>query len=451
MEPEIFAKHSVEHLDNGGFVLVLNNEAKIDGQAEAMLQALHSRSVGGIKSHLEVLKVKGAEHFMEQFYVGYGHKSIGDCGSATVFVEGVSQLAAKAIQDWRLYSGQEASTRYVDFSKQEFINPLGTDEGKSILEDWRKFYLEAQEPVREHVKKQFPIQEGEDGKVYEKAVKARAFDITRSFLPAGASTNLAWRMNFRQFADELMLLRHHPLEEIRDIAEKTEKALRKMYASSFGHQRFPDTEEYNRHWMQEGYYYRNDQAEDFKLDFDLVDRKLLSGYREFLETRPMKTDLPSAISECGMVGYEFLLDFGSFRDFQRHRAVAQRMPLLVRNHGFNQWYLHALPDDLRSKAEKFIGLQKDRIDSLATNEEIRQYYTAMGFRVPCRFAGDLKALVYLVELRSTRFVHPTLVEQILKVIASLKELFGKDGLVLHLDGEPNRFDVRRGEQDIVMK
>jgi hypothetical protein len=75
----------------------------------------------------------------------------------------------------------------------------------------------------------------------------------------------------------------------------------------------------------------------------------------------------------------------------------------------------------------------------------------MGYRVPCRFSGDLKALVYLAELRSTRFVHPTLVEQMLKMIESMKELFEKDGLILHLDDEPNRFDVKRGEQDIVEK
>jgi thymidylate synthase ThyX len=132
------AKHIVENLkQKDGFVLVLDNGAEIDAQAEAMLQALHSRSTGGIKHHLKVLKERGAENFMEQFYVGYGHKSIGDCGSTTVFVEGISMLAAKAIQDWRLYSGQEASTRYVDFSKQNFLNPDKTKKGDKILESWR--------------------------------------------------------------------------------------------------------------------------------------------------------------------------------------------------------------------------------------------------------------------------------------------------------------------------
>lgn len=448
---DILTKHVTRQLSNGGFILALNTEAKIDGQAEAMLQALHSRSTGGIGSHLKILEEKGADNFMERFYVGYGHKSIGDCGSATVFVEGVSMLAAKAIQDWRLYSGQEASTRYVDFSRQKFLDPSNTDEGKEILENWRKFYLDSQKPVREHLKKQFAKKDDEDQNLYDKAIVARAFDITRSFLPAGATTNVAWRMNFRQFADELMLLRHHPLPEIRDIADKTEEALKEMYPSSFGQERFPHTEEYNKKWMQGKYYYKNNDLKDFTLLYDNVERNMLSGYKDILELRPMKTELPMAIAECGVVGYEFFLDFGSFRDLQRHRAIVQRMPLLTINHGFNEWYLNSLPEDLKEKTKIFIKAQEEKIEKLNIGEEEKQYYTAMGYRVPCRLSGDLKALVYLVELRSTRFVHPTLVEQVLKMIKSLKELFEKDGLVLHLDDEPNRFDVRRGEQDIVEK
>lgn len=447
----ILKKHITENLSQGGFVLVLNNEAKIDGQAEAMLQALHSRSTGGIKQHLKMLKEKGAENFMEKFYVGYGHKSIGDCGSATVFVEGISMLAAKAIQDWRLYSGQEASTRYVDFSLQKFLDPTNTKEGKEILEDWRKFYLAAQEPTRAYLRKQFPRKATENKKVYEKAIQARAFDITRSFLPAGATTNVAWRMNFRQFADELMLLRWHPLAEVRDIAEKTEKALSQMYKSSFGQKRHTETEEYNRKWMQEKYYYRHNKVKDFSLLYDNVDRKMLADYAYFLKERPAKTELPMAIAECGTVAYEFLLDFGSFRDLQRHRSIVQRMPLLTLTHGFNSWYLNSLPTALKQKAKKFIQEQEKKIKKIKASEEEKQYLIAMGYKVPCRFSGDLKALVYLVELRSTRFVHPTLVKQILKVVQSLKKLFKKDGLALHLDKEPNRFDIKRGKQDIKEK
>ena len=444
--------HSIEKLkQEGSFVLVLNNGAEIDGQAEAMLQALHSRSTGGIKHHLKILKEKGAENFMEQFYVGYGHKSIGDCGGVTVFVEGISIVAKKAIQDWRLYSGQTSSTRYLNFSDQIFSNPIKRKTGEIIQKNWREFYLKLQKPLQEHLKKQFPRTKNQNEDIYNKAIVARAFDSTRCWLPAGITINTSWRMNFRQFADELMLLRHHPLAEVRDIAEKTEKALRKMYPSSFGHKRYPNTEKYNEYLMQKKYYYENGKAKDFELLFNNVDKKLLENYKVVLKRRPPKTELPNTISECGVVGYEFLLDYGSWRDLQRHRSLAQRVPLLTMKHGFNQWYLKQLPDDLQKEAKRFLREQKKMIDKLKVDKFVKQYYIPMGYQVPCRVVGDLKALVYLVELRSTRFVHPTLVEQMLKMVDSLKKLFTKDGLVLHIDKTPNQFDIKRGEQDIVEK
>src|SRR6185369_8011003 len=84
----------------------------------AMVQALYSRDPRSVKDHLIQVREKGAEKFMANFYVGYGHKSIGDCGTTSIFVENVSMLVAKAVQDWPLYSGQEASTRYLDMGAQ---------------------------------------------------------------------------------------------------------------------------------------------------------------------------------------------------------------------------------------------------------------------------------------------------------------------------------------------
>src|SRR3989344_1423089 len=123
-------KHIRRETPNGGQVYVLDTGAVINAEAEAMLQALHSRSIGGLRHHLDILEEKGADNFMKNFYVGYGHKSIGDCGSTSLFIEGISMLTAKAIQDWPLYSGQESSTRYIDSQVQPFKNPAGTKEGE---------------------------------------------------------------------------------------------------------------------------------------------------------------------------------------------------------------------------------------------------------------------------------------------------------------------------------
>nr|MDP9127602.1 thymidylate synthase [Pseudomonadota bacterium] len=49
----------------------------------AMLQALYSRSPASVLSHLEKLKQTGSGKFMDNYYVGYGHASIGDCGATT--------------------------------------------------------------------------------------------------------------------------------------------------------------------------------------------------------------------------------------------------------------------------------------------------------------------------------------------------------------------------------
>ncbi|HEV7424035.1 MAG TPA: FAD-dependent thymidylate synthase, partial [Candidatus Paceibacterota bacterium] len=208
-------KHSQVEIKGGGKVIVLDTGSVIGPEAAAMLQALHSRSIGGLESHLKILSEKGPDNFMKNFYVGYGHKSIGDCGTASLFIEGVSMLTAKAIQDWALYSGQESSTRYIDFQIQPFKNPAGTPEGEEIVEAYRKFYIESLEPTKEYLKKLFPMNEGEKENIYLKAIAARAFDILRGFLPAGSTTNLAWHTNLRQAADKIAIIRHHPLLEVR--------------------------------------------------------------------------------------------------------------------------------------------------------------------------------------------------------------------------------------------
>jgi len=443
--------HKQKTFSNGSKVLVINTGAVINPEAEAMLQALHSRSIGGIKNHLKVLAEKGPEKFLSTYYVGYGHKSIGDCGTCTIFIENVSMLTAKAIQDWPLYSGQEASTRYIDFAEQRFIDPLNNQKSKTVLKNWRSFYLNGLKELEPFLKEKYPLNKDGNEKMYTKAIKARAFDIMRGFLPAGASTNLAWHTNFRQAADHLMRLRHHPLEEVRETAQAIEEILNEAFPSSFGHERFKKTEEFNQKWMNDNYYYEDKKGADFKLVKNFVDKKSLKKYKNFLKSRPMKTELPKELSELGTLQFGFLLDFGSFRDIQRHRAVIQRMPLLNTKHGFEKWYLNELPKGLKEDAIKFLSKQEKLVGGLKCSPETKQYYTAMGYRLPNRLTGSLPAILYLAELRATRFVHPTLRKRAIQIAQTLLKEFGSSGLTLHPDDDPDRFDIKRGSHDIVKK
>jgi len=449
--------HTRQPLSGGGQVVVLDTGAAITPEAEAMLQALHSRSIGGIDEHRDVLARRGADKFMSTYYVQYGHKSIGDCGVGIVFIEGISMLAAKAIQDSKLYNGQEASTRYIDFANQPFLNPLATAAGGAINEEYRQFYLKAVKEMTAELPNRYPLGEGEKEASYNKAIAARAFDITRGFLPAGASTNIAWTTTLRQFDDRIMQLSHHPLAEVREIAQKLNEAMLAVYPSSFKEdtderrEKYSATHTYTALAAQQ-YYHHDPECPALELVRDGIDTPALQApnLKPLFTDRPKYTELPKWLGAYGEAAFAFQLDFGSFRDIQRHRAVTQRMPLLTADIGFNDWYLDELTPELRSEAQELIERLTKAAAELTDDTALRQYYLPMGLNISNYLSGDLPALVYLIELRATSLVHPTLAVQAAKMADLLTETYGEAiGLKIHLSSEPGRFDVKRGEADIV--
>lgn len=421
----------------------------------AMLQALYSRSPRSVTEHLAKVRQVGAGNFMGGYYVGYGHASIGDCGTTTLFIEGVSMLAAKAIQDWPLYSGQEASTRYMDFSNAVFENPLGTAEGEAIQERWRAFYLNALPRVREHILRKYPRNEGEDEKVYERAVAARCFDVLRAFLPAGAHTNLSWATNLRQANDKLRWLSHHPDPAIAGLGISILDAARKKYPNSFGADSLKtsreggernEVEAYTR-WVMSNDYFLGPSEWSTHLQMSArIDEMRLEYHQAILKERPRGAEVPPWLAEAGLIRSEFLLDFGSYRDLQRHRAGTIRMPMLTTRFGFHPWYLEEMPDDLRHDAEALIAAQESAISLLGCEPVVAQNYVAMGFKVPCRVTQSLPAFIYRMELRSGKTVHPTLRQVIHEEIAWFRTRFPR--IALHVDTDPDSWTVRRGKQTI---
>ena len=429
-------------------VFVLDNWAVISSEAEAMIQALHSRSTGGFLNHLETLSAKWADDFMSKFYVWYGHKSIGDCWSITLFIEGVSMLWAKAIQDTKLYNWQEASTRYIDFSKQPMINPLGTQQGTDLLEKQRAFYLTLLEPLKVYIAENFPNDWSVSDKVYQKTVNAKAFDICRWFLPAWCSTNLAWHTTLRQVADRILVLRHHPLAEIRETAEAVLEAVLEHYPSSFSDKRYEATDEYIASY-QKDYYHHNPNCKNFAIIDDKLDQAVLETMKATINARPNgKTELPTYTDMIWTITCEFSLDYWSFRDVQRHRAPYQRMPLLTTDLGFHDWYLTSLSPALKQQAEHFLKEIQDDLSKLNCSQEDLQYYIPMGFQIANQMMGTLPALTYMAELRSTTYVHPTLRE---KAIALGQYIRDTHGIKMFIDESPDDFDTRRWNHDIEIK
>jgi thymidylate synthase ThyX len=429
----------------------------------AMLQALYSRSAESAETHLEKVRQAGSGKFMSKFYIGYNHKSIADCGTTTMFIEGVSMLAAKAVQDWPLYSGQETSTRFIDMSKQRIVDPVGTDRSGELLQAWMTFYTSKQDRVADTVRERYPRGPEELEKDYEGAVKARTFDILRGFLPAGITTQLSWHSNLRQASDHLATLANHPAEEIRGIAGVLQKMFVEQYPSSgtVGQAAVSAvTDEGAARAARQAWemltaakytYSAQPRSQHIKgvtlrTSLDNDEMGLMEG---MLNKRPRGCVLPHFLTDLGQLWFSFHLDFGSFRDIQRHRNGVCRMPLLTTDGGFEPWYLEQLDKETVVEASQLISFLKGAISTITDDPIQRQYYTAMGFRVPCQVTYALPAAVYVMELRSGKTIHPTLRRTIHGMVEEFRKQY--PSFTLHVDTDPDGWTVRRGRQTITEK
>jgi thymidylate synthase ThyX len=449
----------------------------------AMLQALYSRSPASVETHLEKVKNADTGKFMSKFYVGYGHASIGDCGVTNVFIENVSMLACKAIQDNPLYSGQEASTRYLDFSTQPMKDPYNNPTTTAILNRWMHLYNKYLPMVIESLKKEFPFEDTKykSEKIWNNAIEARGFDTMRSFLPVGTTTLLSWTTNLRQLRDRLMVLKSHPLEEVREMAMDLFNQSVDKYPNSFNgtemdvdssrygerdtyYSKFAERDNYQT-WsdIERQQHITADEKEDLKAG-GMITRKHtvdVDGLNEIeggvLTSRPKWAALPKRLASYGTYNMTFLIDFGSYRDIQRHRNGVCQIPMIDNTFGFNDWYLgelkRLLPEKF-SEIKEEISAQLTKIHTLS-DEGIEvdtlksQYLYPMGMNIACNVTYSVPQMVYVSELRSGKMVHSSLRPIAQNMAKVLEE--NHTGIALYIDWDASNWDAKRGEQTIMEK
>lgn len=451
----------------------------------AMLQALYSRSPASVEDHIEKVKDAGSGRFMERYYVGYGHASIGDCGTTTIFMENYSMLAAKAIQDNPLYSGQEASTRYLDFSEQPIIDPYNHPYTTGIQTKWMDIYNSWMPKVVAAIQARHPYVPEDYGteRMWENATKARAFDIMRGLLPIGATTLFSWSTNLRQARDKLMHLSQHPLEEVRQLAKDVFAQLKEKYPNSFNGEEVNSASShygkrldyYRLHATKDHYVTPHELLRSGRLSHDefnqirkgemvchdkLLDAESLNkNESQMLVARPKGAALSRRLESYGNYNLYFMMDFGSFRDLQRHRNGICQVPLIDGQFEMYPWYLEQLEDLL--SAEDFKTLDKEIYKTLADialvgrQEGIKadalksQYLYPMGVSVMCHLSYTLPQMVYVGELRSSQTVHSTLRPIAQKMLKIVEEKH--PGITLYGDMEPDTWSAKRGNQTIEEK
>lgn len=450
----------VKELD--AIIKELGEHRFIDTESLAMLQAIYSRSTTSMEEHIGSKTSEELKASMAKFYLGYGHKSIADTASTTISIEGVSMLVAKAIQSYFAYSGQESSTRYIDFRDMGVYVEGDSSAERTVPNKLLDLYDIIVAEKYKELKENFSCPDGTKEEVWDKTLKARAFDVARGWLPCGAKTNLSWHTNLRQLGDRLEELRHHPLAEVRKVAVIIKEQAIERYPSSFQEKFYPATDEYYEanalafHYSHlsilEGSGKFNFEAIADENNVHMMDslEPIPDAFEPLIINRPKFARLPRELSVLGEMNITFPLDFASFRDLHRHRSATISNVIVYPFAGMHNWYYDQLPgsisNDVIAKTQNILNEIRDEINSGNNTAINMQYLCPMGCKVATNMCVDIPSLVYILELRSSNTVHQTLRNVISVIAQNIRLKYGN--LTLHMDESGDELDPRRGTQDL---
>lgn len=444
-----------------------------DPEVQAMLMAMYSRSYAPIAGRLPSNEESVQQHKekLGRFYTGYNHKSIGQLGSTSIYLEGVSQLAAKAIEYHPLFNGQESSTRYIDYSNQPMYVPSCngdqelSDEIKQWQEKWRAFYIKALPLTIEMIKEQFPFdlqypgdqteeQFKKNQTTWNNTIKARAFDICGAFLPAGSVTNVGFFGTFDTLNDHFGEMLHHPCEEMRNIATEVLTKMKEKYP--YGTMDIEKlTEQYS--YVKPEYFYPdgwNTKNENHALEIDVDNLKIVPSYfHDLAKLRKKGQKFDKVTSSRFNLIFKGYLDFRSYRDLHRHRnGVIDMTLLLPMNSKMNAFYRDNIPEslfnellELENEFYSFITNQYKKHENNSYILSELQYCVPMGYDVSVTYKCDLNQAMYLFELRTGKTVHNTL-RHLMQFWAKVFNSATKDIFAIHVDWDKDNFTLKRGTQ-----
>jgi len=391
----------------------------------------------------ELTEEKSAE-FHDKWVVGFGHSSIAEHAVISLAIENVSNIATKVIEDSRLASFTEKSSRYQIFNKDKLYMPesIMNSELKDIYLDavnsLMDAYGEMTQPMMDFVKQKYPRPEDQDEKLYSMISKARACDNLRYLLPTAVLTNLGMTINTRELEHLIMKLLSHPLKEMQDIGkEMKEKAMEVVPTlikfANKNNYIVQTKEELKRisRWELGNDAGANQAVTIVDYDKDAVNKLVASllypysdlAYEDIIKKvkqlsddrkekiideslkRREKFDAPLRELEHVYYTFDVLMDYGAFRDVQRHRMCTQSNQSITVVHGYD------LPPEIREAGfeDKFKEVVEKSVEAYnkiykAFPEEA-QYVVPMCFRKRVLITWNLRELHHFISLRSGKKGH----------------------------------------------
>jgi len=414
-------------------------------EVRAVCFAKCSRSPEPFDEIAKELTEEKSSEFHEKWVVGYGHSSVAEHAVLSLAIENVSILATKVIEDNRLASYTEKSTRYQIFDKNRYLKParlmqssLGAayeQAGDFLFETYQKLSA----PMAEFIKKREPKTDKTADKMYESVIKAKVCDNIRYLLPAATLTNLGMTVNARNLDWAITKLLSHPLEEMQAIgaglkneAAKVTPTLEKFAApnpylidtrkelgvlskwicekeASVDNTpvRIVDFDKDAENKLVAALLYKGSNLPYAQIK-EKID-KMPQSVKELIIDEAMKRRSPydRPLRELEHIYYTFdlLMDYGAFRDVQRHRMCTQTNQAVTTAHGYNipQDIIDAgFENDFKAAMEK----AAEAYEKIAAEfPDEAQYIVPLAFRKRTLITWNLRELHHFIPLRSGKKGH----------------------------------------------
>ncbi|MBV9850494.1 MAG: FAD-dependent thymidylate synthase [Armatimonadetes bacterium] len=448
-----------------------------------------------------------ARAFAEKYVLGYGHSSVSEHGCVHLAIEDVSIIASKLIEDARLASYTEKSTRYVAFDPEKVYHPPAVMADPRLAEEYAGTirallcaYTEWAEPVIAQIQSRVPRGEKQTERAYAAACRASAFDTLRYLLPAATWTNLGLTLNARSLEHLITKLLSQPLPEGRELGARlkaeaqhvlptllkyadpnpyraeTESALDALAAEiaspalphprplslpgERGEEAPPAPNSGGAGERRAVSLVATDPDADAMLVAailyghaalpmgELLGRARAMG-REMQErvvdeylARRGKHDAPGRALERVACTMELTMDYGAYRDVQRHRMATQTTQALSPGLGFE-----TPPDIIRFGYEEQYEVLMAR--AAATYDRLADaglglyapYVLPLATRIRALFTWNLREVFHFVELRSARQGHPSyrrIAQEVYRAVAEAHPLIAR-----YMRPNMNQYDLTR--------
>ena len=441
----------------------------------AVAFAMTSRSPEPFDEIAKQVSAQQAADFNERWVVGYGHSSVAEHAIIHLAVENISRLAADALEDNRLASYTEKSSRYQIIDAGSFHIPQELDEHPAARAQYAAagqelfaVYQRLLDSTLDYLRRTRPQRERETDGQYRLRLRRRATDACRAILPAATLTNVGLTANARTLEHAISKLMSAELAEEREIGADLREQGRQIaptlvkyadYNPYLAQQRRATPFDADADSVAPG---NSDSASSAAgtatvslLDYDQdAPRRLAaallfrSGNCEYSDAvaRVAAMSEPERIAvihaavqgigphdaaprefELARYTFEFVFDYGALREFRRHRMQTYLSQPLTIGNGYDvpplieQAGLSGAFHAAINRAEKaFMGI-------LRVSPAVAQYLVTHAHRQRVLAQINLRECCHLFQLRTSRQAHASIrgpvVEAMRLAVAAQPELF----------------------------